>query len=82
MFSLFVNFLSRAANHEARIVPEMECQAQLTAHGITAKGHDMAKNVEERTVARPAFCIPTSMEMVRFLAFEKPNILPAAYPRR
>lgn len=58
------------------MVPEIECHAQLTAAGITASGQLMAKKVEARTVARPAFCMPTSIEMVRFLAFEKPKIFP------
>ena len=66
----------------ASIVPDMECQAQLTAAGMTAKGHDTAKNVDAKTVASPAFCMPTSMDMVRFLAFEKLNSRPAEYPVR
>ena len=60
----------------ARMVPEMECHAQLTAAGITARGHDTAKNVDARTVASPAFCMPTSIDMVRFFAFEKLKSLP------
>lgn len=55
----------------AIIVPDIECQAQLTAHGMTASGQEAMKNSEARTVASPAFCIPTSMEMVRFFADEK-----------
>lgn len=58
------------------IVPEMECHAQLTAHGMTARGQLTAKKPEARTVARPAFCMPTSIEMVRFLAGEKWKSLP------
>lgn len=54
---------------EAKIVPDIECQAQLIAQGITANGHVVMKNVEAKLVAKPAFCIPTSMESVRFLAF-------------
>ena len=78
----FYSASSLLRNHVASIVPEMECQAQLTAAGMTASGHDTAKNVEAKTVASPAFCIPTSMDMVRFFAFEKLNILPAEYPVR
>ena len=62
---------SDGANICAIIVPDIECQAQLTAHGITASGQLTMKNSDARTVARPAFCIPTSMEMVRFFAAEK-----------
>ena len=54
----------------------MECHAQLSAQGITAKGQVVAKKVDANTVASPAFCIPTSMEMVLFFAFEKRNSLP------
>ena len=68
IFSLSSPFGARIC---AIIVPEIECHAQLTAHGMTASGHETMKNSEARTVARPAFCIPTSMEMVRFLAAEK-----------
>ena len=60
----------------ASIVPDMECHAQLSAQGITAKGQVVAKKVDASTVASPAFCIPTSMEMVLFFAFEKRNSLP------
>ena len=62
---------SVGANICAIIVPDIECQAQLTAHGMTASGQETMKNSEARTVASPAFCIPTSMEMVRFFADEK-----------
>ena len=68
--------LSLFLNHVASIVPDIECQAQLTAQGITASGQLTAKNVEASTVASPAFCIPTSIEMVLFFAFEKLNSLP------
>ena len=68
LFSLLSLFGARIC---AIIVPDIECHAQLTAHGMTASGHETMKNSEARTVARPAFCIPTSMEMVRFLAAEK-----------
>lgn len=62
---------SDGANICAIIVPDIECHAQLTAHGITASGQETMKNSEARTVARPAFCIPTSMDIVRFFAAEK-----------
>ena len=52
-------------------VPEIECQAQDMAQGRTERGLAAAKKAEERLVARPAFCIPTSMLSVRFLGVEK-----------
>ena len=55
----------------AMMVPLMECQAQLMALGTTAIGLEATKKVMARLVPSPAFCIPTSMEMVRFLAVEK-----------
>ena len=65
----------------ARIVPEMECHAQLMAQGNTANGC-AAKKLPASTVANPAFCIPTSIETVRFLAVSKPASLPAYQPSR
>lgn len=38
--------------------------------------------VVARFVARPAFCIPTSIEMVLFLAVFMPTSFPAPYPSR
>jgi hypothetical protein len=35
----------------------------------------------ERTVASPAFCIPTSIETVRRLAFENLAKRPVKYPK-
>ena len=67
---------SRFLNHVASIVPEMECHAQLNAHGMTANGQVATKKVDASTVASPAFCIPTSIEIVRFFAFEKRNSRP------
>ena len=64
----------------ANIVPEMLCHAQLMAQGNTARGCE-AKNVLDSTVASPAFCIPTSMLIVRFLAVLKPASLPDSHPR-
>ena len=52
----------------ARIVPLMLCQAQEMAQGTTAIGLVATKKVIARLVPRPAFCIPTSIERVRFLA--------------
>ncbi len=63
------------------MVPEMLCQAQPMAQGRTAKGW-AAKKLPARTVARPAFCIPTSMEMVRFLAVLNPAKRPDVHPNR
>ena len=57
-------------NNVASIVPEMECHAQDMAHGTTERGFVAIKNVDAKLVARPAFCIPTSMLMVLFFAFE------------
>ena len=51
----------------ARMVPDMECQTQDTAEAMAASG-TVGKNFPERPVARPAFCTPTSMASVRFLA--------------
>jgi bile acid:Na+ symporter, BASS family len=53
----------------------------LMAQGNTARGW-AAKKLPARTVARPAFCIPTSMLMVRFLAVLKPASFPASQPSR
>ena len=52
------------------MVPLMLCQAQEMAQGNTERGW-AAKKLPANTVAKPAFCMPTSMEMVRFLALEK-----------
>ena len=59
----------------------MECHAQLMAHGSTASGWD-AKKFEASTVASPAFCIPTSILMVRFLAVLNLASFPANHPKR
>ena len=60
----------------ARMVPLMLCQAQEMAQGSTERGW-AAKKVPARTVASPAFCMPTSMLMVRFLAVLKRARRPA-----
>ena len=41
---------------------------QRAASGWRARFSGLAKNAPARTVAIPAFCTPTSMEIVRFLA--------------
>ena len=60
------------ANRFASIVPLMLCHAQLMAQGTTARGQMavLTKKLVASTVPSPAFCIPTSMERVRFLAVE------------
>ena len=60
----------------AKIVPLMLCQAQEMAQGTTAIGLDATKKVMARLVPSPAFCMPTSMERVRFFATENWHILP------
>ena len=62
------------------MVPLMLCQAQEMAQGTTAIGLLATKKVMARFVPRPAFCMPTSMEMVRFLAVLKWNSRPTEYP--
>ena len=70
-------FLSRFAKKPARSVPEIECHTQETAQMTADSGVlENCAEVVARLVARPAFCIPTSMEMVRFLAVFIPVILP------
>ena len=59
-------------------VPEIECQVQETAQMIADAG--VAENcavVVARFVASPAFCMPTSMAMVLFLAVFMPTSFPA-----
>ena len=58
------------------MVPLMLCQAHDMAQGNTDRGC-AAKNVPAKTVANPAFCIPTSMEIVRRLAVLNFAIMPA-----
>ena len=59
----------------------MLCHAQEMAQGSTASGC-AAKKVPAMTVASPAFCMPTSMDMVRFLALLNPANFPAVHPSR
>ena len=66
----------------ARIVPEIECHAHDMAHGTTASGLVAIKKFVARLVANPAFCIPTSMLMVRFLAVLNLNSVPVRKPSR
>ena len=46
----------------ARTAPEMLCHTENTAPGMVASGY-CAKWAAAREVARPEFCIPTSMEI-------------------
>ena len=80
-FAILLVICSHLRNKPARMVPDMLCQAQLMAQGNTARGW-AAKKLEARTVAKPAFCMPTSMEMVRFFAVVKPASRPAVHPKR
>ena len=63
------------------MVPEILCQTQLIAQGSTAKGW-LTKKLAANTVASPAFCIPTSIEIVRFLAILKCASTPEHHPKR
>ena len=65
----------------ANIVPLMLCQAQEMAQGSTANGW-AAKKVPASTVANPAFCMPTSIEIVRFLAVLNLASEPAVHPNK
>ena len=60
----------------AKIVPDMECHTHEMAHGTTANGLVAMKKLDARLVANPAFCIPTSMLIVRFLAVLNLKIVP------
>ena len=81
--ALFSCILSLMANIPASKVPEMECHTQDTAQ-ITADSGVFANCavVVARLVASPAFCIPTSMDMVLFFALFIPVSFPAPYPSR
>ncbi len=57
--------LSFSTNKFAKIVPDIECHTQETAEIIAASGIK-AKCFVAKTVAKPAFCIPTSIDMVLF----------------
>ena len=84
LFAGFPAFLlSYAANNPARSVPEIECHVQDTAQIIADSGATAnCAVVVARLVASPAFCIPTSMEIVLFFAVFIPVSLPAPYPSR
>ena len=72
--------LSRRLKTPAKSAPEIECQTHETADAIAASGI-AGKCLAERTVASPAFCIPTSIETVRRLAFENLAKRPVKYPK-
>ena len=75
--------LSYCANIPASNVPEIECHTQDTAQIIADSGVDANwAVVVARFVANPAFCIPTSIEIVRFFAVFIPVSFPAQYPRK
>ena len=75
--------LSYWAKSPASNVPEMECHTQETAQIIADSGVEAnCAVVVARFVARPAFCIPTSIEMVLFFAVFIPVRRPAQYPRK
>ena len=67
--------LSHQANKLPKTVPDTECQTQATAVA-TADSALPGKNLALRPVARPAFCTPTSMASVRFLAVFMPVSAP------
>ena len=46
------------------------------ASGVSLSVSELAKKDVASTVAIPAFCMPTSIEIVRFLAVLKPNKAP------
>ena len=75
--------LSYCANIPASNVPEIECHTQDTAQIIADSGVDANwAVVVARFVANPAFCIPTSIEIVRFYAVFIPVSFPAQNPRK
>lgn len=60
----------------AAMLPEKLCHAEKMAPGTAARGN-MAKCVAASDVARPEFCMPTSMEMAVRLSYGNPHNLPA-----
>ena len=61
----------------------MECHTQETAQIIADSGVEAnCAVVVARFVARPAFCIPTSIEIVLFFAVFIPVRRPAQYPKK
>lgn len=77
LYESYVCLLSLIVNRFASIVPEILCHAHEMAHGTTAIGLVATKKVIARFVPRPAFCMPTSMLIVRFLAVLKWKRVPA-----
>ena len=75
----FLFLSSHFTNILAKIVPEMECHTHETADTIAASGN-AAKCFDARLVASPAFCIPTSIAMVRFFATPIFKALPTKNP--
>ena len=57
-------------------MPDIECHTHEIAHGTMLNGFVAMKNVDDKTVASPAFCIPISIETVRFLAVENLKNVP------
>ena len=79
---LEIGFLSNKLNNPASNVPEIECHTQETAQIIADSGvEENCALVVAILVARPAFCIPTSIEIVRFFALVIPVKIPAQYPK-
>ena len=71
MFTGLLLTLVPPANKLPKIVPDTECQTQATA-AATADSALPGKNLALKPVASPAFCTPTSMARVRFLAVFMP----------
>ena len=57
------------------MVPEIECQTHATAVATAAPG-SCGKNFAARPVPSPAFCTPTSIDMVRFFAVLNLKMMP------
>ena len=68
----------------SQVKPQLMAQGttQRIASGLRARISSLAKKAVASTVAIPAFCIPTSIDIVRFLGSEKWKSLPTLYPRR
>ena len=74
-------FSAVRAKKLARTAPEMLCHTENTAPGMVASGY-CAKWAAAREVARPEFCIPTSMEIARHLVESSFSSLPTPKPVR
>ena len=59
----------------------MLCHTENTAPGMVASGY-CAKCAAARLVARPEFCMPTSMEIARHLVESSLSSLPTPKPVR